>query len=49
MLTLVERFVLAPLDGNSKSDFVQALHLHWAISFDLHVLGMPPAFIDEEI
>ena len=29
----------------SKSDFVQALHLHWATSFDLHVLGMPPAFI----
>ena len=24
---------------------MQALHLHWAISFDLHVLGMPPAFI----
>ena len=27
------------------SDFVQALHLLWATSFDLHVLGMPPAFI----
>ena len=24
---------------------MQALHLLWAISFDLHVLGMPPAFI----
>ena len=29
----------------SKSNFVQALYLHWAVSFDLHVLGMPPAFI----
>ena len=24
---------------------MQARNLHWAISFDLHVLGMPPAFI----
>ena len=34
-----------PLDGESKSEIVQALNLQWAISFDLHVLGMPPAFI----
>ena len=34
-----------PLDGKSKSEIVQALNLQWAISFDLHVLGMPPAFI----
>ncbi len=34
-----------PLDGKSKSKIVQALNFHWAISFDLHVLGMPPAFI----
>ena len=24
---------------------MQALCFHWAVSFDLHVLGMPPAFI----
>ena len=36
---------LAPLDGYSSSASVQALPLHRAISFDLHVLGMPPAFI----
>ena len=29
----------------SKSEIVQALNLQWATSFDLHVLGMPPAFI----
>ena len=34
-----------PLDGKSKSEIVQALNHQWAISFDLHVLGMPPAFI----
>ena len=34
-----------PLSEESKSNFVQALCLHWAFSFDLHVLGMPPAFI----
>ena len=34
-----------PLDGKSKSEIVQALKLQWAISYDLHVLGMPPAFI----
>ena len=27
------------------SIFVQALQFLWAASFDLHVLGMPPAFI----
>ena len=36
---------LAPLGGKSKSEIVQALNLQWATSFDLHVLGMPPAFI----
>ena len=42
---------LAPLGGGSTSMisiFVQALQLpsnQWAASFDLHVLGMPPAFI----
>ena len=34
-----------PLSGNSIANFVQALHYCWATSFDLHVLGMPPAFI----
>ena len=34
-----------PLGGKSKSEIVQALKLHWATSYDLHVLGMPPAFI----
>ena len=42
---------LAPLGGRSTSIisiFVQALQFplnQWATSFDLHVLGMPPAFI----
>ena len=34
-----------PLEGKSKSEIVQALKLQWAFSYDLHVLGMPPAFI----
>ena len=34
-----------PLGGKSKSIFVQARRFQWATSFDLHVLGMPPAFI----
>ena len=34
-----------PLGGNSLSNFVQALRFQKATSFDLHVLGMPPAFI----
>ena len=34
-----------PLSGKSKSNFVQVLSYQWATSFDLHVLGMPPAFI----
>ena len=34
-----------PLGGKSKSGFVQARIRQWATSFDLHVLGMPPAFI----
>ena len=34
-----------PLGGESLSNFVQVRSLQKATSFDLHVLGMPPAFI----
>ena len=34
-----------PLGGDSLSNFVQVRSLQKATSFDLHVLGMPPAFI----
>ena len=35
---------LSPL-GSNPNQFYASIKLQWATSYDLHVLGMPPAFI----
>ena len=45
MVAAVALFWIFSKKSKEPFNFEQARILHWATSFDLHVLGMPPAFI----